>query len=105
MELENSFDSILLKIDNLALATAQESAFVHQRLDRHEERLNNIEAEMKAMRNDMDEGFRVMNEGFRLMAESFQQIRDDIAAMNYGAEIRNLKTRVTRVEKKVGLAG
>jgi hypothetical protein len=43
-----------------------------------------------------------MESGFQEIMQTLRQLREDIAAVDFGPEIRDLQVRMGRTEKKLG---
>jgi polyhydroxyalkanoate synthesis regulator phasin len=85
-----------MTLDALAALTQQEFQTVHGRIDTLEKRVGSLEAAVEQLSSEMHQRF---GELHALSTE----MRDMIRGFSYAREIDDLRGRVTRVEKKVGL--
>ena len=77
--------------------TAEGFAEVNTRIDGVDERLGRVEENVRVVKNDMDAGFQAVSSSMREIIEKLNSIHADVI------EIHDLRARVERLEKKVGL--
>lgn len=90
-ELRDELRGISARLDRLEARMGS----LEQRVASLEERVTRLEENASILRRDMETGFEEVR-------QNFKQVREDIASMEYGPEIHDLKNRVTRLEKKAG---
>lgn len=91
-----------MNIGRLAVMTMGEFGVVRQDITKHTELINELSGRTARLEEDVKIMRRDMESGFREMTNAFRQLRDDIAAIDFGPEIHDLQSRVSRVEKKLG---
>ncbi len=79
-------------------------AALTKRMDNHEERLSVLEQRVTRLEEDGALLRRDMEAGFQDIRFMIKQLRADIDALDYGQEVRDLKVRVIRLEKRAGIA-
>jgi cell division protein FtsB len=90
-----------ITMDRLAQMTAREFGGVHADMAKQSEQITELsgrtarlEEEMKLLRRDTESGFQDVISALR-------QLREDIAAIDFGPEVHDLQNRVGQIEKKL----
>jgi len=91
-----------ITIERLAAITMREFGCVRQDIAKHTESINELSGRTARLEEDVKIMRRDMESGFQEMTNAFRQLRDDIAAIDFGPEVRDLQVRVNRIEKKLG---
>ena len=79
-----------MTIERLARISQREFASIGERFDK-------VDDEINLLRRDMDAGFLGVSQGMKTILAKLNEIQEDVI------EIHDLRSRVERLEKKVGL--
>jgi len=85
-----------ISVDELAQMSQREFAAVHEEIKHGFEHTASKE-DVRVLRNDMEAGFQAVTETMKTIVEKLDLVRTDVI------EIHDLRARVERLEKKVGL--
>ncbi|MDO8664131.1 MAG: hypothetical protein Q7K44_01055 [Candidatus Liptonbacteria bacterium] len=87
-----------MTLDNLAQMSQREFLAVGERFNKVDQRFDKVDEDMKILRSETEAGFSSVNEGVKTIMEKLDDIQRDVI------EIHDLRGRVERLEKKVGLS-
>ncbi|OGY99994.1 MAG: hypothetical protein A2945_00605 [Candidatus Liptonbacteria bacterium RIFCSPLOWO2_01_FULL_52_25] len=90
-----------MTIEKFARMSQREFLSVGERFDRVDQKLEKNSEDMGILRRDMETGFQSVGEVLKLMREDLKDIKGGVITMN--EDYAELRARVTRLEKKVGL--
>lgn len=91
-----------ITIERLAAITIREFGCVRQDIAKHTELISELSGRTARLEEDVKILRRDMESGFQEVMGALRQLRDDIAAIDFGPEVRDLEVRVDRIEKKLG---
>src|SRR3989338_4034792 len=86
-----------MTLDKLAQMTQGEFLAVGERFDKVDQRFDNVDEDARILRRDMETGFGEVSSGMKTIMGKLDDIQRDVI------EIHDLRGRVERLEKKVGL--
>ena len=102
-----SFTMPNMTLDTLAALTQQEFQTVHGRIDGLEKEMNRrfeaVERRLDGVEAAVEQFRGEMNQRFSELHTMFTEMRDMMRGFSYAREIDDLRGRVTRCEKKIGL--
>lgn len=90
-----------MTIEKLARMSQREFVAVGERFDKVDKRFDRVHEDIDILRRDMDAGFQSIAEVLKLMREDLKEIKGNVITMN--EDYTELRARVVRLEKKVGL--
>ncbi|MDP3948550.1 MAG: hypothetical protein Q8Q17_01220 [bacterium] len=87
-----------MTLDNLAQMSQREFLAVGERFDKVDGEFVKVHEDARILRRDMEAGFGELNSGVKEIMTKLNDIQGDVI------EIHDLRGRVERLEKKVGLS-
>ena len=90
-----------ITIERLAAIAMREFASVRQDIAEHAKLINELSGRTARLEEDVKILRRDMESGFQEIMHALRQLREDIAAIDFGTEVRELQSRVGRIEKKL----
>ena len=90
-----------MTIDHLAQMSQREFSGIHEEVKRGfyktAEEFGSVHEDIRILRNDMEAGFHELSGGMKIIIGQLKEIREDVI------ELHDLRSRIERIEKKVGL--
>ncbi len=91
-----------MTIDKLARMSQREFVSVSDRFDRADKRFDKVDEDLGILRRDTNAGFASVGEVLKLMRDDLKDIKGNVITVN--EDYTELRARVGRLEKKVGLS-
>lgn len=86
-----------MTVEKLASMSQREFISIDERFDKVDKRFDKLDENARLLRRDMEAGFSAVSESMKAIMEKLNDIQRDVI------EIHDLRSRVERLEKKVGL--
>ena len=87
-----------MTLDKLAQMSQREFLSIHEEFGKVHEEFSRVHEDARILRRDMEAGFGELNSGIKQVMTKLDDIQSDVI------EIHDLRGRVERLEKKVGLS-
>ena len=91
-----------MTIEKLGQMSQREFLSIGGRFDKVDERFDKVDEDARLLRRDMEAGFGALAEILKSIRADLKDIKSDVATVN--EDYQELRIRVERLEKKVGLA-
>ena len=90
-----------ITMERLATITMREFGCIRQDIAKHAALIDELSGRSARLEEDVKILRRDMDAGFQEIMGALRELRDDIAAIDLGPEMNDLRTRLGQVEKKL----